>query len=242
MTHIEQVRLASIGLGHQILTPEGLSQPVAHVRWCDIDGHTVVIEWDTGRSVEAAGVQMVHAVKPDHARTVTRSHLAVSPRPIWTSEFPEELLRIAWNAHIAGDRSTVLNTLEPLRRQDLAQRPDAWQAAATGLALYAFTAAAVGDHGRAFTVATQFADDLLERDPRGQRPSMIRYRLAHALPTESLTTRLHETLQRWALATAYRLPTTRHETQHFRDLNRIRSAPPPIPTRRRRPPPALTEP
>lgn len=222
---IRRTKLAGIGIGigYRVLTPDGLSPTVSQVRWCDAGGNIVIIRWANGRQVEAAGAQEIHAVTCSEASVVTSHQLAVAPRPIWTGTFPEEILRLAWQAHLAGDSHTVVLELARLNAEDAIRRPAVWPIIASCLALYAFAFDALGQHEQAISIADGLAAKWKAWDPRAHTPVAIRRRLASPLPT-STTARLHESLQRWALATAYRLPSAKHQVAHYRDLNRVRSA------------------
>ena len=221
-TYIRRTTLASIGAGSRVLTPDGLSPRIAGVRWCDGSGSIAVIRWEDGTQVEAAGAQQVHAVDDHHVRVVTPDHLAVSPRPIWTGNFPEEILRRAWAAHIVGDLRAVLALLGPLAVAGPRRRHDVWATVATGKALYAFTLANAGRLEQAIPLCDQLAAGWRERDAEAHTPAAIRFRLASPLPTQSVKLSLQETLHRWVLATAHRLPSAKHKGAHYRELARLR--------------------
>lgn len=93
-----------------------------------------------------------------------------------------------------------------------------------GLSLYAFTCASMGEDDKAMAAANNVAAIARTHDPQRNTPSAIRTRIASALPTEPVALRLREGLQRWTLAVAYRLPSTRLRLGHERDLNRLRLA------------------
>lgn len=148
----------------------------------------------------------------------------MAPRPIWTGSFPEEILRLAWQAHLDGNNHIVVMELARLNAEDSVRRPAVWPVIAIGLALHAFAFEALGQYEQAVSIADQLAAGWRARDPRAHTPVAIRRRLASPLPSQTATARLHESLHRWALATAYRLPSAKLRSAHYRDLNRVRAA------------------
>jgi hypothetical protein len=133
-------------------------------------------------------------------------------------------LQHAWQAHLIGDRMGALIHLEVVRFGVAEMEDHEWPVAAFGLSLYAFTCCSIGEHEKAFAAAQRAASASRERDPRVNTPRAIRQRLASQLPEEPVSFRLSETIQRWALATAYRLPCARYRWVHEADLNRLRLA------------------
>lgn len=159
------------------------------------------------------------------ASTVTGEYLGGHAGPISARALTaRHALRHAWQAHLIGDRMGALIHLEVLRFGVAEMEDHEWPIAAFGLSLYAFTCCSIGEHEKAFAAAQRAASASRDRDPSVNTPRAIRQRLASQLPEEPVSFRLSETIQRWALATAYRLPCARYRWVHEADLNRLRLA------------------
>jgi hypothetical protein len=133
------------------------------------------------------------------------------------------VLRRAWSAYLLGDRDRVIAGLYPLRAVQGSVGADAWPAVALGSALLAFTLDRVGEHAAAVSICVELSDQWAVRAPRAHTPAAIRRRLASVLPADSVAARVRETLLRWAMATAHRLPSARFQLLHERDMNHLRS-------------------
>lgn len=133
-------------------------------------------------------------------------------------------LQQGWQAHVLGDRTGALFHLAAFESGVAKLGDDQWRPAIFGLSLYAFTCSSVGDNDRALRSASNVACIARRNDPRQNTAVAIRARLASRLPAAPLSTRLHETVQRWALAVAYGLPSAHLRLVHESDLNRLRAA------------------
>lgn len=135
-----------------------------------------------------------------------------------------DALQRGWHAHLLGDRVNALLFLDSARAgvEELEER--GWPLAMRALSLYAFTQSSVGRESTAIAAAQRAALTARQHDPSRNTPRAIRLRLASQLPVEPLIRRLWESLERWALAVAYRLPSTHYRLAHESDLNRLRSA------------------
>jgi len=153
------------------------------------------------------------------------SELAYAPsgRRSIAAERASDALKRGWRAHLLGDRTAALFHLEALRH-GMAGLGDRWPLAILGLSLYAFTCASVGEDEKAVQAARKVASLARQHDPRRNTPLAIRVRLASELPAEPMDVRLRETVERWTLAVAYRLPSTQLRLVHECDLNRLRPA------------------
>lgn len=129
-----------------------------------------------------------------------------------------------WQAHLLGDRVGALLHLEAAKwGVDGIEERD-WPLAMFVLSLYAFTQASIGCEGTATAAAQRAARTARAHDPSRNTPRAIRLRLASRLPSGPPAERFRECLERWALAVAYRLPSTHYRLAHESDLNRLRAA------------------
>ena len=131
-----------------------------------------------------------------------------------------------WQAHLLGDRVGALLHLEAAKWGVEEIEAQDWPLAMFVLSLYAFTQASIGRESTATAAAQRAARTARAHDPSRNTPRAIRLRLASRLPAGPPAERFRECLERWALAVAYRLPSTHYQLVHETDLNRLRAVRP----------------